>query len=518
MATAGRARSAWRRRWRSSDRSPRSATARAGLHDRQPAAAAARRRRPAEHGAQGELRGAGYIIEVPPDWNGELVMWAHGYRGEGTVLTVDPPGFGLRQHLLELGYAWAASSYDANGYDVESGVRRTRDLVQHFRRLVGRPERIYIGGVSMGGHVTARSIEQYPSLLRRRDAAVRRRRRRRAVRLLPRLHARRPGAGRHRRLPDPGQLRHGGRAGHQGRLGIAAGPPSNALGEQFRAVVIEQSGGPAPGRRRPRSSRGRTSCSALPTPDDGLPLAFNPGRVATNVDTDYTPDVPVDIDRDRGAGRAGRCPRPPLAPRSVRSRSSKETPGAGAVAARPRRPVRAVLDGAVLRRGRRRQRARATSSCSGRSGPSATASSRRPRSPTAFDELVTWVEDGVRPEGDAVTRPGRRRRPELRLSLQRPHGVQHRFTSALRSLPAELTPTRRSPVAGRHPPVAVLGEDEVGGAIGGDDLEAGEAAMAWWLPPPLVERPRSGPAGDGLGGSVADRQAGRRRARARPAR
>jgi len=23
---------------------------------------------------QGELRGAGYIIEVPPNWNGELVM------------------------------------------------------------------------------------------------------------------------------------------------------------------------------------------------------------------------------------------------------------------------------------------------------------------------------------------------------------------------------------------------------------------------------------------------------------
>ena len=113
---------------------------------------------------QGELRGAGYIIEVPPNWNGELVMWAHGYRGEGTVLTVDPPGFGLRRHLLERGYAWAASSYDANGYDIESGVLSTRYLVQHFRRLVGRTERVYIGGVSMGGHVTARSIEQYPSL------------------------------------------------------------------------------------------------------------------------------------------------------------------------------------------------------------------------------------------------------------------------------------------------------------------------------------------------------------------
>ena len=41
----------------------------------------------------------------------------------------------MRQHLLDLGYAcWAASSYDANGYDVESGVRATRELAGQFRR------------------------------------------------------------------------------------------------------------------------------------------------------------------------------------------------------------------------------------------------------------------------------------------------------------------------------------------------------------------------------------------------
>ena len=99
---------------------------------------------------QGVLRGAAYIIEVPPAWNGELVMWAHGYRGTGTVLTVDAPGYGMRQRLLQLGYAWAASSYDRNGYDVESGVRTTRELAREFGHLVGRPERTYIAGVSMG--------------------------------------------------------------------------------------------------------------------------------------------------------------------------------------------------------------------------------------------------------------------------------------------------------------------------------------------------------------------------------
>ena len=39
----------------------------------------------------GELDGAGYRIEVPANWNGDLVMWAHGYRGTGAELTVDSP-------------------------------------------------------------------------------------------------------------------------------------------------------------------------------------------------------------------------------------------------------------------------------------------------------------------------------------------------------------------------------------------------------------------------------------------
>jgi hypothetical protein len=110
----------------------------------------------------GVLHGAGYRIEVPDDWNGDLVMWAHGYRGTGPELTVDTPPAGLRQYLVDEGYAWAASSYDQNGYDVVSGVRSTHRLVEHFDETVGEPDRRYLTGVSMGGHVTGVSIEKYP--------------------------------------------------------------------------------------------------------------------------------------------------------------------------------------------------------------------------------------------------------------------------------------------------------------------------------------------------------------------
>ena len=35
--------------------------------------------------------GSAYLIETPADWNGDLVLYAHGFRGDGLELTVDPP-------------------------------------------------------------------------------------------------------------------------------------------------------------------------------------------------------------------------------------------------------------------------------------------------------------------------------------------------------------------------------------------------------------------------------------------
>jgi hypothetical protein len=105
-------------------------------------------------------KGAGYRIEVPADWNGSLVMWAHGFRGEGLELTVD--NHLLRSHLITNGYAWAASSYSSNSYNAGDGVADTYQLARLFQRKVARPSTTYITGASMGGHITARSIEQYP--------------------------------------------------------------------------------------------------------------------------------------------------------------------------------------------------------------------------------------------------------------------------------------------------------------------------------------------------------------------
>jgi pimeloyl-ACP methyl ester carboxylesterase len=105
--------------------------------------------------------GAAYRIEVPQHWNGRLVVWAHGYRGDGRTVYVDNPP--LRAHYVADGFAWAASSYATNGYDVGQGVRDSYDLIDQFRRTTGAAARsVLMSGASMGGQVTAVMIEKHP--------------------------------------------------------------------------------------------------------------------------------------------------------------------------------------------------------------------------------------------------------------------------------------------------------------------------------------------------------------------
>ena len=113
----------------------------------------------------GVLDGAGYRIEVPKEWNGYLVMYAHGYVGSVPALRAATPP--IRRHLIEHGYAWAASSYSANYYDVRAGIEDTNKLALAWKRLVGdngrsvtEPSKRYLIGHSMGGHITGAAIEK----------------------------------------------------------------------------------------------------------------------------------------------------------------------------------------------------------------------------------------------------------------------------------------------------------------------------------------------------------------------
>jgi hypothetical protein len=108
-------------------------------------------------------KGAGFRLEIPDNWNGDLIMYTHGFRGNGLELTVDNPP--LRAYYLANGYAWASSSYSANYYDVRAGVQSTNSLARYFKANYGSPDRIFITGFSMGGHVIGAAIEMFPNIL-----------------------------------------------------------------------------------------------------------------------------------------------------------------------------------------------------------------------------------------------------------------------------------------------------------------------------------------------------------------
>jgi hypothetical protein len=104
--------------------------------------------------------GAAFRIEVPLNWNGDLVLYAHGFRGNGTTVFVDQPP--LRAFHVNQGFAWAASSYETNGYDVGQGVNDSHELISIFTDVVGeKAKHVYMTGASMGGHITAVTIEHF---------------------------------------------------------------------------------------------------------------------------------------------------------------------------------------------------------------------------------------------------------------------------------------------------------------------------------------------------------------------
>jgi len=109
----------------------------------------------------GKLGNAVYQIELPDKWNGDLVMYAHGFAGFGSDVAAEPPPAALRKQLIAEGYAWAASSYSENGYTPGIGADDTLALKKHFEQTVGKPKRTYLAGASMGGNVVTLSLEHF---------------------------------------------------------------------------------------------------------------------------------------------------------------------------------------------------------------------------------------------------------------------------------------------------------------------------------------------------------------------
>lgn len=110
-----------------------------------------------------DSNGAYYSIAVPDDWNGSLVMHAHG--GPGLGEESDPersPGDLERWSVMvREGYAWAGSAYRRGGYGARMAAEDTENLRRLFVERFGQPDRTFVHGQSWGGDVAAKVAEVY---------------------------------------------------------------------------------------------------------------------------------------------------------------------------------------------------------------------------------------------------------------------------------------------------------------------------------------------------------------------
>jgi pimeloyl-ACP methyl ester carboxylesterase len=114
-----------------------------------------------------QANGALYLICVPPNWNGKLIVYAHGYIAPNEPLANQitlPDGSSIADAVQFLGFAFATTSYNRNGLAVLNGIESIVELVGIFQAQKGVPQSIYLLGASQGGLVTTLAVEQWPHL------------------------------------------------------------------------------------------------------------------------------------------------------------------------------------------------------------------------------------------------------------------------------------------------------------------------------------------------------------------
>lgn len=115
---------------------------------------------------QGTLGGAYYTIQMPPVWNGTLVLYSHGYVFSTSPLDNPAPDVGdalTGAALLQQGYALAGSSYSANGWALQQAFSDQINLLNYFDTTCGNPSRTIAWGHSLGGMITAGLVQLYPN-------------------------------------------------------------------------------------------------------------------------------------------------------------------------------------------------------------------------------------------------------------------------------------------------------------------------------------------------------------------
>jgi hypothetical protein len=115
--------------------------------------------------------GSIYRICMPDsgDYNGILVLWAHGFQDAGTPVSIPEDQlcigtFCIPAVINSLGFGFATNSYSKTGLAILQGKDDLLDLVKIYTAQKGKPSKVYIVGASEGGLITTLSVEQHADI------------------------------------------------------------------------------------------------------------------------------------------------------------------------------------------------------------------------------------------------------------------------------------------------------------------------------------------------------------------
>nr|WP_238385517.1 hypothetical protein [Acidovorax sp. SD340] len=104
--------------------------------------------------------GAYYLIAMPQQWNGHLVLHAHGGPALGAPrMERSVEDLTRWSIMVRAGYAWAGSTFRQGGVEVRAAAEDTERLRQIFVQHVAQPQRTVLHGQSWGASGAARGAE-----------------------------------------------------------------------------------------------------------------------------------------------------------------------------------------------------------------------------------------------------------------------------------------------------------------------------------------------------------------------
>ncbi|MFE9649322.1 hypothetical protein ACFYO0_35455 [Streptomyces sp. NPDC006365] len=106
--------------------------------------------------------GATYMMDVPADWNGTVLVYSHGYVDPGSSNPArDAPDGTTQSLLLAQGYALIGSSYATTGFAIADAVPSQMQTLDAFTSRFGPARRTIAWGDSFGGLVTTAIAERH---------------------------------------------------------------------------------------------------------------------------------------------------------------------------------------------------------------------------------------------------------------------------------------------------------------------------------------------------------------------